>query len=418
MLCKLITLLVVITGAASEGPEDWQYLIHTDPEKAITGLSELPELEEDAELLFLLGSAHNNLWQYERAAGRLERAVELEPGHLPARVQLGRTYRSLGRINDAHQAFNEVIEREPEHYEAIVFLADLSLQLSRLKKAGSLYDRLIQQDEGNSRYHQKRAEVYQAKDSLAQAVESYETAHMLNPSGLTIMYELARLYYKLGEVGEAFEIINLAVDTYDESPRLWREQGRIQYAMGKRKQAAHSYKQAIELGHDHAATWRNKGMAYLFSDQLERALQALDTSLSMDNEDPQTAFYLAMALFDLEHYEAARAHFEHALDLQYDQLLLETQTQIAVVLTDLNLMDSAISIYQRTIDMWPDEHELVFHLARVYDEYYEDKSVPLSYYQDFLDSESGLTQMESYAEQRIRMLRREIHMEDGRADDS
>ncbi len=418
MLSKLILFLIFAPGAVSEAQEDWQYLIQTDPEQAIVGLSELPELEQDAELLFLLGSAHNNLWQYERAAGRLERAVELEPGYLPAWVQLGRTYRSLGRINDAHQAFTEVIEREPDHYEATVFLADLSLQLSRLEEAGSLYDRLIQEDEGNSRYHQKRAEVYQAKDSLAQAVESYETAHMLNPSGLSIMYELARLYYEIGEVGKAFEIIDLAVDTYDESPRLWREHGRILYAIGKRKQAAHSYKQAIDLGHDHAATWRNKGMAYLFSDQLEPGLHALDTSLSMDDEDPQTAFYLAMALFDMERYEAARAHFEHALDLQYDHLLLETQTQMAVLFTDLNLMDSAISMYRRSIDMWPDEHELVFHLARVYDEYYDDKSVPLSYYQDFLDLETGLTQMESYAEQRIRMLRREIHMQEGRADDS
>jgi predicted Zn-dependent protease len=56
---------------------------------------------DSAEILFLCGSAYLGLEQPERALECLEKAVERDPGFLPARGALGQTYLTLGRFEQA-----------------------------------------------------------------------------------------------------------------------------------------------------------------------------------------------------------------------------------------------------------------------------------------------------------------------------
>lgn len=68
----------------------------------------------------------------EESAALLERGVELAPESVPARLQLARTYRAMGREEDARRACREALELEPRSR-----LEQIELDRAREYLAGS-----------------------------------------------------------------------------------------------------------------------------------------------------------------------------------------------------------------------------------------------------------------------------------------
>ena len=104
------------------------HLIDQDrPDEAI-GLLEpyVAGQPDDAEALYLLGSAHDSAGHEAEAVAPYQRALELglDPERaIATRIQLASTLRNLGRSREAVALLRGVVEARPDHRAARMFLS-------------------------------------------------------------------------------------------------------------------------------------------------------------------------------------------------------------------------------------------------------------------------------------------------------
>lgn len=124
--------------------------------KTIAGLAELARLYQANGFLsearmcvtgLIALDPTNPLWPYleaharggygslEEALPMLQRAIELSPDYLPARIRLGDTLVKLNRLPEAETAYQEVLARNPDEAYATVGLARCEMAAGRAESA-------------------------------------------------------------------------------------------------------------------------------------------------------------------------------------------------------------------------------------------------------------------------------------------
>lgn len=131
----------------------------------------------------LLGLCYYMVGQRERALEAVDQALELNPHYLEALMHRGVVLSSLGRADEAQDAFAA---------------AQSAGAAGRAGIAAHYADKLANQ-------HAELGEAYLEAGALGQAIEQYQAALRLGPTFQDLRYRLARLLLEAGRVLEARE---------------------------------------------------------------------------------------------------------------------------------------------------------------------------------------------------------------------
>lgn len=94
-------------------------------EEAIVYFEAANEREENAQVLYMIGSLHLALGRQAEGVARLERAVALNPRHLDALLRLGAAYALAGRTTQARDVLLRVQQLAPDNEQVRQLLARL-----------------------------------------------------------------------------------------------------------------------------------------------------------------------------------------------------------------------------------------------------------------------------------------------------
>jgi len=108
---------------------------------------------------------------FQKAAKKLERAVELNPSMHQAHSSLGYALRRLGRYADALVAYDKALDLNPSYAEAIEYRAEAYLGLNRIADAKKAYMILFKQDRARA-------------DELMRAMDAWLKNRRENPAGV------------------------------------------------------------------------------------------------------------------------------------------------------------------------------------------------------------------------------------------
>ena len=186
----------------------------------------------------------------------LERAVELDGGHLEARVRLGRAYTDQNRYRETLEQFQAVADADPRYPEIHSYLAVLYLKMGRVIQA-------IQELQTEVGFYPENAmarlDLGDLLLQLAQprlALRHLLAAEQESPETPDLHYALARAYRALGQFGKALASARKCVNLAPNSPaprfllvQLYRRNG--QSDLARRELSA-----AERLRNRQAATYR------------------------------------------------------------------------------------------------------------------------------------------------------------------
>ena len=186
----------------------------------------------------------------------LERAVELDGGHLEARVRLGRAYTDQNRYRETLEQFQAVADADPRYPEIHSYLAVLYLKMGRVIQA-------IQELQTEVGFYPENAMArLDLGDLLLQLAQPrLALRHLLgaeqeSPETPDLHYALARAYRALGQFGKALASARKCVNLAPNSPaprfllaQLYRRNG--QSDLARRELSA-----AERLRNRQAATYR------------------------------------------------------------------------------------------------------------------------------------------------------------------
>jgi tetratricopeptide (TPR) repeat protein len=158
---------------------------------------------DSAELSVLLGQAHAQQGDYEKAIASLERALQLKPDAAEANATLGEIYLRQGRFEEAERALRAELSAHPGHLASQQHLAIVLDSLQRPQEALPLLRGLVEASPESADARYLLGKILLAQGDAVEAALQLEAAARLAPQDANIPYQLGRAYQKLGRVEQA-----------------------------------------------------------------------------------------------------------------------------------------------------------------------------------------------------------------------
>ncbi|MFQ5599676.1 MAG: tetratricopeptide repeat protein [Candidatus Krumholzibacteriia bacterium] len=181
--------VVVRDGGTTWNPESGQTLLDFEVSELADGVAPLVrkaakaarsvEEQLQAEDWYELGCELETC-EPDEAGDAYRRAVELDPRHVDAHVNLGRLLHEAGELRAAEEHYRTALQIEPEDATAAYDLGVLLQDLGRQAEAVTAYTRAIQADPGYADAHYNLAHLYEQLGRAQGAVKHLQIYRRLS----------------------------------------------------------------------------------------------------------------------------------------------------------------------------------------------------------------------------------------------
>ncbi|MDA1017437.1 MAG: tetratricopeptide repeat protein, partial [Planctomycetota bacterium] len=131
---------------------------------------------------FERGAAHVSLEQYDKAIADFSRAIQLDPGNLPAVNDRGTTYRRIGHQAKAKVDFDTVIARGVRHPAAYTNRGQIWLDLGNVEQAMVDLHVALELDQRFAPAWEASGSAREAMGHIPKALDNYRVAVEIDPS--------------------------------------------------------------------------------------------------------------------------------------------------------------------------------------------------------------------------------------------
>lgn len=288
-----------------------------------------------------LGDRCSQKHKYEESIGYYQRALQLYPGHVKARYNLGNIYVAYEDFDSAIECYQNALLYDPNYINARINLgiiyaeerADLDSAIDEYNKATQVKIPFIRipfiYDNSNSIKTGKAIAYYdmglayrdksllydpasfESKEFLMKAADSYKHSLEINPKSYDTQYNLALTYHLMGMYGDALKgycramiIAPLNYEAYYNIAVLLRQRGK--YA-----EAADEFQRAGNLSGFDGDTYKAAFIYQVLSEvsemaiaqhgfESEKVMDRLDTEMDKQTEDMTDAENKAVTEKELE----------------------------------------------------------------------------------------------------------------------
>ena len=213
-------------------------------------LQQRSETEDPTEPMGM-GARNETSEPVEEGIRLLEKALQLDPGHLKARMHLGRTYHQQNMRSKALRQFEAVVARDPRYAWAHYHLAAVYLDAGMFREA---LQALQQEVEDHPDAGQARLELADLLLQLGKPKLALSQLTAVSPESQTVSlpdlhFGLANVYRRLGQLDKAIAAVRQSIRLLPDNPvahrllaRLYRDAGQSEQA----RQAQESYRELKE----------------------------------------------------------------------------------------------------------------------------------------------------------------------------
>jgi len=372
---------------------------------------------------YQLGMAYQNLYNTQKAVEYLREASRLDSQNAAYLYSFGLSLSANGQSNFAIGVLSESLERDPDNLSAKIELGKLWIENQNYDAAKNIFSELFRADSQNTYYARQIALCCLKQNDIDTAKSFYQFAFNNNPSDHVSAYQLAGLYFNESNYDATIQILLSALERNPTNLPLNRLAGETVFKMKKYQDAKIQFRTLIGLGDSTAANYQKLGFSYyltadkdslsdgsLKNEEIKTALEYFYKSFNLNDKDPLTAFYIGICYSDLQKTEAAIEYLNKSINLMFPDYLADVYYHLATNYEKNGKKPEAISTFRKAYQYDPSRDIILFQLAGIFDEYYEDKNVPLLYYDLFLrktkiDDEN----IKNYARSKVERLKEKLH---------
>ena len=207
-------------------------------------------------LLLIAGQAFAATKDFTRAEALLVRAIQADPGAMPAYSMLGRIYLAQNRLDAARGQFERLATAGGKPVAALTFIGMIDQAQERTADARKAFEQVLQVD----------AEA---------AVASNNLAWIFADTG--------------GNLDRALQLAQNAAAALPRQPEVHDTLGWVYFKKDQLPQAIAELKRSVELDPASATSRYHLGLAYQKNGDREQARQALQMYLKLDANSPRSA---------------------------------------------------------------------------------------------------------------------------------
>ncbi len=394
-----------------------ELMLKNQPQKAAMLLERMvAENPQTHDGFVLLGQARLALQEYGLAANAFEQAIKLEPNDSIGIFYLAKAKIRLGDYDKAQKLLRGLLQMQPRHTAAKIQLAKAYFEANAFRKALPTYEKLIRQFPKNAFFY-RQAAMCAAKINRIKTAEMYfRKVLQLNPNDRKSAVLFYNLLKNQQRWQEALNVLNLALTGYPNSAKLHLARGDTYLSLQKYIKARQDYLKALTLGDSSAYLYKKIGVAYYYLNDFAAALYALQTSARKKADDPLVFYFLGLAQKNLNMPDKAITSFNTALMLIFPTYLPDLYFNLADTYTTKKDYVTALKYYKKVLQVDPKRKIVLFYMATIYDKYYKDLQVPLTYYRQFLEQADKQIpeRYKTYAMERMKAIKEKLHFQKGK----
>jgi len=248
-------------------------------------------------------------------------ALDADPTSTYLQDGLAGLYFKLGRIREAVQVAQDQIKKNNDDLEAHRLLGRIyyrSLgdaqgpqQQQMVELARAEYEMLVKLEPNVAENHLLLGQLYEVSHDSAKAEEQFKAAQNLDGGTEESLLNLARLYSEQGDTQRVVNTLS-ALPVEDRTARIELAIGASYDQLHKPKEAAAAYQRALDNEGDNMDAMRGLANALLNQDKLDDALKAYNNILAAEPQDAQTYIKVSEIQRRQGHYDTALTTLQKA----------------------------------------------------------------------------------------------------------
>ena len=176
-----------------------------------------------------------------------------------------------------------------------------------------------QDDPKNPQVQEYLGHVYLARERYELAEKHYLKALDLDSNFTDVRNSLARLYIDTGRFSKAEEYLKAAMNdlTYIPYHRTLANYGQLEFKRKKFSKAAEYFRKSLDKDRENCDTSVYLGRSYLEDNDIDRAIQQLEKSISFCSQinSDSAHYYSAIALYRKNEVARAQTRFEELIKI-------------------------------------------------------------------------------------------------------
>jgi putative PEP-CTERM system TPR-repeat lipoprotein len=269
----------------------------------------------DVDALTLAGDFYLRNRDTGKAIDYFERAVSLEPSHLPALAGLARAFGRAGRLDDAAGQYESILGIEPDNMSVMLALAEIYAATDELDQAIAVLERATDVNSVSTMPRTMLARAFIRKGDFARAEElAVEASRMAPDDGLT-QAEAGSILLDIGRDVQALSYLRNAVTLAPDEAIVWYLLARAQVSVGESADARVSLNRSLGIDPDAVLAGSLMALVELRTGDLDRALSVANETITRNPESAGPLAVRADVLMAMELYGDAEAAYRDAYSL-------------------------------------------------------------------------------------------------------
>ena len=284
---------------------------------------------------------------YESREAMYKDVIDTRPNNARAYNNLGTELRSLGRTDEALEAYRGALTVDPGFASAYHNIAAILEEFGRQEEALEHFRLALEIEPQRAWRHFNLANCLAKLDRLDEAVEEYHVALRLEPDNYDAHFRLATVLMMRGSPAEAIKEYRRATQADPRKPRAHYHLGLALRRRGRLEEAASAFRGALEADPGHLDARNDLGATLVQLGQVEEGVQEYRHVLRLDPNHVPAHYNLGIALQRLGRLAEAVAEYQAAARLQPDHA--DAYCNLGIVLGELKKADQAIGAFRQAL---------------------------------------------------------------------
>lgn len=323
-------------------------------------------------------------------------------------AKIAKCYEALGNNVKAIQYYKLMLLEHPNAAIPKYNYGKLLLKTSQYDRADSLFNALEKEypDNPNFTYH---LGLIKEKQKDTTAVAYFKKVVAMDSTHQNGLYKLSRLLVGKRQFETAAPWVASGLHADPNSIRFLNLRALIHFHNKNYHEALASYKKLVALKQSNIQLHENLAACYRNTNQFEKALEQYTILINeYDDKTPEWHYGIGATYLALKNYEKARRHIEIAILLK-DLPIEDEQMTLSYLFSAIKDYRSQMEVLNKVVNNYPQNERAMYYLAAAADNYFEDNTTVIPFYERYLKKFGETGRFREYAKQRIKDLKTELH---------
>ena len=317
---------------------------------------------------FNLGRAHLGNNQVEQARQEFDKAVELRPDYVVARLAQTQVALTRGDVEGALHDANELLRYVPNSVEGKVMKAAALQRMQKYDEARDLMQQGLEKDPKAVPLMLELGVLDLEQKKNKDAVEIFRRAYEANNSSVRALLGESRAYLADGQIERSVQVISDEVKSHPERVDLERELGSAQMAAGQFPASIATFQDLqtkVKDPRQQSVLWIDIAQAYRYAGDIQKSILALEKSREGNQDTAPIVRDLGMLYEAMGNKDTAKKYYEQALKL--DPTDAYALNNLAYFIAENNGdLNEALGYAQRAKQKLPSFSEITDTLGWIY----------------------------------------------------